>query len=335
MPKISIVIPVYNAEKFLVETLDSVKNQTFTDFECVIVNDGSTDNSLEIINNYVAKDNRFRVFTVANNGCANIPRNIAIRNSIGDFIFNLDADDIIDLDVIEKLILRQNETKSDIVLLRMIGCLNQLNGELWRLPLSNFNMKQILTGKDACSLTLGSWQLPCNGMFAKRELFIGVPEGMFFISDEIASRHLLYKAKSVSFAETNYYYRNNNESITRAITPKIFERLLTDELLNNFVREHYESNNDAYIKMRNTRLFNLIYLQYDFSIYKKKFNYKDQKNIENNLKQVYYSQDLNELRKDLPLTLKLLFTNGYSFFKLFSLLYVKYKDKNGRKYQMK
>ena len=85
MPKISIVIPVYNAEKFLVETLNSVKNQTFTDFECVIVNDGSTDKSLEIIENYIKNDSRFRVFTVPNNGCANIPRNIAIKKSFGEY----------------------------------------------------------------------------------------------------------------------------------------------------------------------------------------------------------------------------------------------------------
>ena len=234
MPKISIVIPVYNAEKFLVETLNSVKNQTFTDFECVIVNDGSTDKSLEIIENYIKNDSRFRVFTVPNNGCANIPRNIAIKKSFGEYIFNLDADDLIESDTLEKISIRQEETNADIVLIRMIGCVNEVDGELWRLPLSTFDMKSELPGVEACDLTIGSWQIPCNGMFARRSLFEGVPEGPYFISDEIASRHLLFKANKVAFAETKYLYRNNNDSITRAISPKIFDRLMINELVHIF-----------------------------------------------------------------------------------------------------
>lgn len=146
MPKISIVIPVYNADKFLVETLDSVINQTFTDFECVIVNDGSTDRSLEIINSYVELDDRFKVFTISNSGCANIPRIIAINNSVGEFIFNLDADDFIELNCLEKMYKRQTQTNADIVLLSLIGYVNNVQGELYRLPMLSFDKNQFLSG---------------------------------------------------------------------------------------------------------------------------------------------------------------------------------------------
>lgn len=335
MPKISIVIPVYNAEKFLVDTLDCVKNQTFTDFECVIVNDGSTDNSLEIINSYVETDERFKVITVPNNGCANIPRNIAIRNSVGEFIFNLDADDLIELDTLEKIIFRQNKTNADIVLLRMIGCEKELEGEIWRLPLSTFDMKSELSGIDACDLTIGSWQIPCNGMFAKRILFEGVPEGPYFISDEVASRHLLYKATKIAFAETKYLYRNNNDSITRAVSPKIFDRLLTDELLEIFISERFDVKGETCIKLRNTRLFNMIYLQYDFLKFKNQFTKDIQTEIDNNFRKVYASQNLIQLRKELPFALRFLFASNYFIFKISTFLYVSYKDRSGRKYLMK
>jgi len=335
MPKISIVIPVYNAQKFLVETLDSVKNQTFTDFECVIVNDGSTDKSLEIIESYIKNDSRFRVFTVPNNGCANIPRNIAIRKSVGDFIFNLDADDLIESDTLEKIITRQNETNADIILIRMIGCVNDLEGELWRLPLSNFDMKSELSGVEACDLTIGSWQIPCNGMFARLSLFEGVPEGPYFISDEIASRHLLFKANKVAFGETKYLYRNNNDSITRAISPKIFDRLMTDELLDIFISGHFDINSNTCIRLRNTRLFNMIYLQYDYFKYKNQFIEEKQKEITNNFRKVYNTQNLVQLRKELPLVLRFMFATNYQIFKICSFLYVSFKDRNGRKYLMK
>src|ERR1022692_2291998 len=94
LPLISVVIPVYNAEKYIREALNSVLNQTFSDFECVIVNDGSTDNSLKIIEEFAANDNRFKCLSIQNTGCGNIPRNIAINNSIGELVLYLDADDL-------------------------------------------------------------------------------------------------------------------------------------------------------------------------------------------------------------------------------------------------
>lgn len=334
-PEVSIVIPVFNAEKFLHETLTCIQNQTFKNFECVLVNDGSTDNSLKIIEGFIRDDDRFRVISVPNNGCANIPRNIAIRNSTGMFVFNLDADDLIEVDTIEKIVQRQRETSADIVILRMIGCATQTEGEIWRLPLSDFDMNQVLEGKEACRLTIGKWLIPCNGMLVKRDLFQNVPEGKYFISDEIASRHLLYKSNKVAFAETNYLYRNNNESITRSITAKLFDRLLTDEILNRFVDERFELLDPVNVLFRNTRLFNLIYLQHDYIRYRKSFDKSKSVEIAVNFVNAYNSQKIKLLKKELPFFHSLLFTSGYTVFKIASFLYVLIKDRKGRKYQMK
>jgi glycosyltransferase involved in cell wall biosynthesis len=93
MPKISVIIPVYNTEKYLSQCLDSVWAQTFDDFEVICVNDGSTDGSLAILEEYAKKDPRIIVLTQVNQGAA-AARNFAISKAQGEYLAFLDADDI-------------------------------------------------------------------------------------------------------------------------------------------------------------------------------------------------------------------------------------------------
>ncbi len=94
MPKVSIIIPVYNAEKYLEKCLDSVFNQTFEDFEVICVNDGSTDNSLEILNYYKRNYPNLTIINQTNQGLS-ITRNEALKYFTGEYVFFLDADDTI------------------------------------------------------------------------------------------------------------------------------------------------------------------------------------------------------------------------------------------------
>ena len=95
MPKVSVIIPVYNVEKYLSECLDSVVNQTLQDIEIICVNDGSTDNSLEILKEYAEKDSRLRIINLRNSGVS-VARNIGIFAALADFIMFVDADDSIE-----------------------------------------------------------------------------------------------------------------------------------------------------------------------------------------------------------------------------------------------
>ena len=88
----SFIIPVYNTEKYLQECLDSILGQSYTDFEVIIVDDGSTDSSAEICRNYLEKDKRVRFKQITNGGPARI-RNIGIKESVGDYIWFIDSDD--------------------------------------------------------------------------------------------------------------------------------------------------------------------------------------------------------------------------------------------------
>lgn len=92
-PVISVVMPVYNGEKFLKDSIESILNQTYADFEFIIINDGSTDNSLQIIENYARKDGRIKVVTRANRGLV-YSLNEGISLAVGDYIARMDADDI-------------------------------------------------------------------------------------------------------------------------------------------------------------------------------------------------------------------------------------------------
>ncbi len=94
MPAISVIIPVYNVKKWLPRCLDSLLAQTFTDFEAICINDGSSDSSLDILDEYAQKDSRIKIITQENQGLS-MARNNGIRNATGEYIYFLDSDDCI------------------------------------------------------------------------------------------------------------------------------------------------------------------------------------------------------------------------------------------------
>ena len=100
-PLISIIIPVFNREKLIVRTLESVQNQTYTNWECIIVDDGSTDNTLGVIASLLDRDKRFQTISHRHAGNANILRNIGINKAKGEYIAMLDSDDFWDVNYLE------------------------------------------------------------------------------------------------------------------------------------------------------------------------------------------------------------------------------------------
>lgn len=98
--KVSCVMPVYNCEDFLVDSLNSILNQSFEDFELICVDDGSSDNSLKILRDFEKKDSRMKVFSLSHEGGGNA-RNFAIKYVQGEYLYFMDADDILDLNAFE------------------------------------------------------------------------------------------------------------------------------------------------------------------------------------------------------------------------------------------
>ena len=92
--KISIIIPVYNAELYLSESLNSVANQSYRNWELIAINDGSTDKSLDILNQEHKKDSRIKIISISNSGVSHA-RNVGLSAANGDYILFLDADDLL------------------------------------------------------------------------------------------------------------------------------------------------------------------------------------------------------------------------------------------------
>lgn len=113
--KLSIIIPIYNAEMYLARCLDSVMKQNFSNFEIICINDGSTDKSLEILNSYQKLDNRIKIYNQKNQGVA-YARNIGINKSKGEYLWFIDADDCINRDdACSTLLNLATEHKLDII----------------------------------------------------------------------------------------------------------------------------------------------------------------------------------------------------------------------------
>ena len=104
MPKVSVIIPVYNVEKYLRECLDSVANQTVKDIEIICVNDCSTDTSLKILEEYASRDSRIKILSNVQNIHAGLSRNKGISCANGQYIYFMDADDFLELNAFEKVI---------------------------------------------------------------------------------------------------------------------------------------------------------------------------------------------------------------------------------------
>lgn len=119
MPKVSIVIPVYNSARFLRQCLESLLAQTYQDIELLCVNDGSTDNSLEVLKEYADQDPRIRVFTKENEGKgAASARNLGLDNASGEYIQFLDSDDFFEPEMVELCVEKMDRTKVEVVIFR-------------------------------------------------------------------------------------------------------------------------------------------------------------------------------------------------------------------------
>ena len=123
--KVSVIVPVFNASKHLSKTLDSIANQTLKELEIICIDDGSTDNSPEILKNYADKDKRLIVISQKNQGVS-AARNAGLSIAKGKYIQFVDSDDILKGEAIQKLYEKAQETNADITLF----CHNRMTGNI-------------------------------------------------------------------------------------------------------------------------------------------------------------------------------------------------------------
>lgn len=120
-PKLSVVMPVYNVSKYLDEALTSVENQTFRDLEIICVNDGSTDNSLDILEDHAKRDSRIRIINQENQGVSEA-RNNGMRAAIGEYVYFFDSDDVLAPYIMEKAVNLLDEHGADAYEFKFLRC---------------------------------------------------------------------------------------------------------------------------------------------------------------------------------------------------------------------
>ncbi len=277
---ISIVIPAYNVGKFIHATIDSIKNQTYENWELIIVNDKSTDDTYNILEEYKSKLNNLTVINRdINSGSCRVPRLEGIIASSGDYICSIDADDFIEPSFLYKLIKRQKETSSDVVLGTMLFSDEQGNLlENKQIPSKNYDLSIILNSIDAFKSTLNGWKIALNGMLVKSCIYKNF--ALTQISKELNStygieleyRRLLCSVSKISMTDAKYFYRMQANSITHTKTVKSFDNLKIitplynliidnlpkdEEVMNLFESEFISTLYYSYIKLLlNTNLIN-------------------------------------------------------------------------------
>lgn len=249
MDKISVIVPVYNAEKWLAEAMESLQSQTYKDFEVIVVNDGSTDNSETIIRDFCRKDSRFRLISQPNAGVS-AARNHGIDMANGEWIAFMDADDIMPPDALEVMMSHARKSGAGII----------AGGYTRGIP------SKMPTGQGH-SMTIPSETAILIGLYQMK--ILNNPWGMLFHSSVFKGENplrfrkcryedldLFYRAfekveKVCILDRTVYFYRDTPGSFINTWSDARFDVLdVTDRIV-----AHMEERSPALLRAANDRRF--------------------------------------------------------------------------------
>lgn len=218
MPNVSIIIPIYNAEDYLAEAIDSVLRQTCHDFELLLIDDRSTDYSLKICEEYRAKDDRITVLENHSEKHGPGPaRNIGLEHAVGTYIYFMDADDWIEPNLLEQALNRIQEDGSDLV---CFGSIFEYSGKRRRSRKSPAFEKQIWTREEIQANMVSYWKVKSvtlwSHLFTRETIgnlrFADIPLGE---DDDFCSRAVT-RVSSVSYLnQWLYHHRIRSGSISR------------------------------------------------------------------------------------------------------------------------
>ena len=201
---ISVIIPVYNVERYLDKCLESITKQTYKDLEIIVIDDGSTDNSGNICLKWSKLDKRIKVYHQENNGSANA-RNYGLNKSHGKYILFIDSDDYISECAIEVLV---NEIEDNY----LVGLILKNN--------SKKNKRIIYSTKEFLKLNLKTKNLGCGGccgyLFERKKIdSLKFNENLYLLEDVLFLYEYLTKIEKIKYVNEYYFYNNNLNSITK------------------------------------------------------------------------------------------------------------------------
>jgi glycosyltransferase family protein len=235
MPKISVVVPVYNVEKYLKECLDSILNQSYKDFEVVCVNDGSTDNSLEILNEYAKKDLRINVINQENQG-SGLTRNDGLSLVKGDYIIFVDADDYLEEGLFESLV--KSFCENPDIAIFGAKTFNCKRNKIYKGQYSSKKFKKDFSVNNLFQYHTVCWNKAYRNLFLKENnlIFEDIKTG----EEQAFCIKCYLLAKSVKIIKKDFYvYRKyRNGSLTTSKRKKDISPIQNTYLIEKFLSEH-------------------------------------------------------------------------------------------------
>jgi len=238
-PRISMLMPVYNGSKYLRKTLDSIRAQTFPEYEVLCVNDCSSDDSLAILEEYMAIDPRIRVLsTTTNLGIAPKVVNWAIPYMRGDYFVYTSQDDLFSPDYLQAMLETAVSTGAEAVIPDMVFFYESEPERNTTVTAPDGDKSRVLTNREAVTLSL-DWRIPGVAMFAARLLKEINCYDFAMNAGEYTTKVFLFNCNKVVFSGGTFYYRQDNPAaITKKLSPGTFDYPYTDFRLFEFLRDH-------------------------------------------------------------------------------------------------
>jgi SAM-dependent methyltransferase len=238
--KVSVFIPVFNGEKLLAQTLDSVLAQTLADFEVICIDDQSTDGSLAILRAYAEKDARIRLYqTPANMGTAPKVLNFGLQFMQGAYFVYSSQDDLFSVDWLEKMQARAIETGADAVIPDLVFYYADEIEKNRSLIGLHGDRNVILPAMSAVYYSL-QWEIPGNALWNANLIKTFKFEEFGLNSDEFSVRVFFMNSNKIAFSEGCFYYRQDNpQAITKKTTYKTFDLPYTQYRLYKYLKDNF------------------------------------------------------------------------------------------------
>lgn len=252
-PLISVIVPVYNVEQYLEVCIKSIVTQTYKRIEILIIDDGSTDSSGVMCDEWSKKDDRIKVIHTENKGLS-AARNYGLNIANGDYIIFVDSDDYVEKNFFSNLFRVLLEHQADIAIAPMCHVKEETNLCI------DFHEKEIIQEYDSRAAIIESFyqkKFSCNApsKIFKKDLFLSIrfPEGR--VTEDLAIAYKLFESSSkiVATNKWGYFYRQRNKSILHSFNKKRLDAL---EWLDEMAR-HFGANDVELIKALHCRMINV------------------------------------------------------------------------------
>ncbi len=240
-PKISVIIPVYNSEKYLKKCLDSILLQTYSVYEILCINDGSSDSSLKILQEYAAKDSRIKIYNQENKG-PGAARNCGLEKAAGDYISFVDSDDWVSLTLYKTFAQKIEDNDIDIFIFNA-EIYNDASEDLY--PRSFFdintwnNLKQTVHSFQDCRNPFCGNYSACNKIYRKYFLLeknIKFAENNIF-ENQIFDFETFFQSNSIILSDEAFYkYRIHSTSLMQNLKKNIFDIFSVIDTVDNLIR---------------------------------------------------------------------------------------------------